>query len=110
MTVRSSVRKVEAVSAGGVVYRRGEEGVEIVLCGRTADGLWALPKGTPERGESLHEAAVREVSEETGLSVSIVGALGSVAYQFRRPGQGEHIDKTVHYYLMRPTGAGSTAR
>ena len=60
-----------AVSAGGVVYRRGPRGIEVVLCGRTEDGVWGLPKGTPSPGESLEQAAVREVTEETGLQVAI---------------------------------------
>ena len=69
-----------AVSAGGVVYRRGPSGLEVVVCGRDSDGVWGLPKGTPDAGESLEEAAVREVSEETGLQVEIVKKLGVVEY------------------------------
>ena len=38
------LRVEQAVSAGGVVFRRGEHGVEIVLCGRAHENLWALPK------------------------------------------------------------------
>jgi 8-oxo-dGTP pyrophosphatase MutT (NUDIX family) len=100
-------RVEQAVSAGGVVYRRGERGIEIVLCGRTPEGLWALPKGTPERGEELHATALREVSEETGLGVDIERELGTIQYTFARPAQGVRFEKTVHHYLMRPSGAGS---
>ncbi len=108
MTGRNgSLRVEQAVSAGGVVYRRGERGIEVVLCGRTPEGVWALPKGTPEAGESLAETAVREVSEETGLGVAIVGELGTIAYEFARPAQGVRVEKTVHHYLMCPTGIGS---
>jgi len=39
--------------AGGVVCRSGSSGLEIVICGRDADGVWGLPKGTPAAGESL---------------------------------------------------------
>jgi 8-oxo-dGTP pyrophosphatase MutT (NUDIX family) len=98
------VRVEQAVSAGGVVYRRGENGTEILLCGRMHEGLWALPKGTPERGESIEQTALREVSEETGLGVEIIGDLGSIAYGFARPGL--RIEKTVHHFLMRPDGSG----
>jgi 8-oxo-dGTP pyrophosphatase MutT (NUDIX family) len=91
-----------AVSAGGVVYRRGAEGIEVVLCGRTVDGVWGLPKGTPNPGESLEEAAVREVSEETGLQVAIERKIDTVEYWFAREGVRYH--KFVHHYLMVPIG------
>lgn len=95
-----------AVSAGGVVYRRGREGVEVVLCGRTSEGIWGLPKGTPDANESLEEAAVREVREETGLQVAIETKIGTIEYWFAREGVRYH--KFVHYYLMVATG-GSPA-
>ena len=91
-----------AVSAGGVVYRRGSSGVEVVVCGRDSDGVWGLPKGTPDPGESLEEAAVREVSEETGLEVRIADKIGVVEYWFVREGVRYH--KWVHHYLMEAIG------
>jgi 8-oxo-dGTP pyrophosphatase MutT (NUDIX family) len=94
-----------AVSAGGVVYRRGSEGVEVVLCGRSTDGVWGLPKGTPNPGESLEEAAVREVGEETGLRVAIERKIDTIEYWFAREGVRYH--KFVHHYLMVAVG-GST--
>ena len=95
------------VSAGGVVFRRAEEGIEIVLVGRTSERLWALPKGRPDAGETLEETALREVREETGLEVRIVDTVGQVEYWYTAP-DGERVDKTVHYYLMEPIG-GNTA-
>ena len=91
-----------AVSAGGVVYRRGGEGIEVVLCGRTAEGIWGLPKGTPDANESLEETAVREVSEETGLRVVIEVKIDTIEYWFAREGVRYH--KFVHHYLMVATG------
>ena len=52
----------EMVSAGGVVYRDTNDGLEVVICGRNYPAIWALPKGTPEPGESSQETAVREVA------------------------------------------------
>jgi 8-oxo-dGTP pyrophosphatase MutT (NUDIX family) len=101
------LRVEQTVSAGGVVFREGEHGVEIVLCGRVHENLWALPKGTPEPGESIEETALREVREETGLDVEIVEDLGSIEYGFARPAQGVRFEKTVRHFLMRPDGNGS---
>lgn len=79
--------------------------MEVVVCGRDSDGVWGLPKGTPDSEETLEEAAVREVSEETGLQVAIVDKVGVVEYWFVREGVRYH--KWVHHYLMEASG-GST--
>ena len=76
--------------------RRGRDGV-----------TWTLPKGTPDPGESTEETALREVAEETGLEVRIVAPLPSIEYTFVQ--DGTRIRKTVHYFLMEPTG-GDLAR
>ena len=100
----STRRRVrDAVSAGGVVFRDGDEGIEIVLVGRADEGLWALPKGTPEAGETVEETALREVREETGLEVEIVQALGDISYWFTEP-DGIRVHKVVHHFLMEPVG------
>lgn len=82
--------------------REGTAGAEIAICGRDSDGVWGLPKGTPDEGESLEAAALREVSEETGLMVEIVKKIGVVDYWFASNGVRYH--KWVHHYLMRSTG------
>jgi 8-oxo-dGTP pyrophosphatase MutT (NUDIX family) len=68
---------------------------------------WTLPKGTPDPGETTEETAIREVAEETGLEVRIVAPLPSIEYDFVQ--DGTRIHKTVHYFLMEPTG-GDLAR
>jgi len=96
-----------AVSAGGIVYRRSESGLEFAICGRDSDGVWGLPKGTPDHGESLEQTAVREVTEETGLEVRVVDKLGVIEYWFSRDGTRYH--KWVHYYLMEAIGGDTAA-
>jgi len=96
-----------AVSAGGIVYRLANNGVEVVICGRSSDGVWGLPKGTPKEGESLEETAIREVSEETGLDVRILDKIGVVEYWFAADGTRYH--KWVHHFLMEGTG-GDTSK
>ena len=98
-----SIKKGIAVSAGGVVWReaRAEGEVEIVLV-QTPARRWSLPKGTPENGEKLVDAALREVSEETGLQVAVDEKIGVMRYSF--PGEEARIEKAVHFWLMRATG------
>jgi 8-oxo-dGTP pyrophosphatase MutT (NUDIX family) len=97
-----------AVSAGGIVYRRGADGgIELAICGRDSDGVWGLPKGTPDPGESLEETALREVTEETGLEVRLADKIGVIEYWFSRDGVRYH--KWVHYYLMEAIGGDTAA-
>ena len=102
---RRGSRVREAVAAGGVVIRRGERGPEVVLAGR--EGMWVLPKGTPDADELIEDTATREVREETGLDVRIVRPIGQMEYWFALPRRRVH--KVVHFYLMEALG-GDTSR
>ena len=102
--MESTRQVVQLESAGGVVYRETARGVEVVLCGARNPRMWRLPKGTPDPGETREETALREVCEETGLEVELLDTIGSIQYQFTRPGDGAICHKTVHFYLMAPTG------
>jgi 8-oxo-dGTP pyrophosphatase MutT (NUDIX family) len=93
------------ISAGGVVYRRSDEGIDIVLASRrTRRGqlAWGLAKGGIEEEESMEDAAVREVREETGLHAEIEESLGETRYFY--VWENVRIRKTVHFFLMRHTG------
>jgi len=92
------------MSAGGVVYREREGHVEIVLVARPRHSLWALPKGTPEPGESVEQTALREVSEETGLEVAITQEIGAIHYRYVIPTENVLVTKVVHHFLMEPVG------
>ncbi len=94
-----------ASSAGGIVIRfeRGSPQLVVGRRRRERDGVtWTLPKGTPHVRETTEETAVREVREETGLEVRIVAPFDSIEYTFVQ--SGTRIHKTVHYFLMTPTG------
>src|SRR5918995_1817960 len=100
----SKLRTERVVSAGGVVMRDDGNGREVLLCGRSSDRLWALPKGTPEPDETIEQTALREVREETGVEVAPDGVIGEVKYWFSRPQDGVRYYKTVHHFLLRPIG------
>lgn len=51
-------------------------GERVLLTRRTDNGQWCMPGGAMEAGESLAECCIREVWEETGLSVRIVRLVG----------------------------------
>jgi 8-oxo-dGTP pyrophosphatase MutT (NUDIX family) len=96
------LKQASATSAGGVVVRF-EDGIPRFVAGRRKEiRTWTLPKGTPHKGETTEQTALREVTEETGLEVRILEPIDSIAYTFSQ--RGARIHKTVHYFLMEPTG------
>ena len=97
-----ALRNARATSAGGVVHRTVDGHVEIVLVHRRRPPLWALPKGTPNAGETMEETALRETREETGLQVEIEAPIRAISYVFVRGRTRFH--KSVHFYLMRAIG------
>ena len=82
------------VAAGGVLYRRAGETVEVCLVHRPRYDDWSLPKGRLEKGEHPLLAAVREVAEETGVTGRPQLLLPQVGYTLPdgRP-------KTVDFWL-----------
>lgn len=85
-------------SAGGVVYRFTAGSPRFLLI-RDSYGNWGFPKGHLERGEPADRAALREVTEETGLrSLELVGSIGSIEWHFRF--RGALIHKHCQFFLM----------
>jgi 8-oxo-dGTP pyrophosphatase MutT (NUDIX family) len=91
-------RAREETSAGGVVFRMAE-GVPFFLLIRDSYKNWGFPKGHLESGEQPEGAALREVSEETGLSdLSLRGLIDTIDWHFRF--RGRLIHKVCHFFLM----------
>lgn len=92
------MRNADDQSAGGIVVR----GAKVLLISPRSD-RWQLPKGHPEAGESLAEAAVREVAEETGVDAEVVSSLSAIEYFYVENGRGprRRIHKRVDFFLMQ---------
>ncbi len=92
------LRTATATSAGGIVvrYEAGRPQLVIGSRRRERDGrTWTLPKGTPKRGESTEQTALREVGEETGLDVRITGPLQDIEYWFVQSGCADPQDSPL---------------
>lgn len=97
------MRTVAETSAGGLVVDT-ETGRAAVIgrLDRRGRLLWSLPKGHVEQGETVEQAAVREVAEETGIDSAVVASLGSIGYWF--VAEDRRVHKTVHHFLLRALG------
>jgi len=86
-------------SAGGLVLRRDRGGYSGLVIGRSTPRIWSLPKGHIEPDETIENAALREVREETGIAASIIVKLSDIRYWFYA-NKMKH-SKIVHFFLMR---------
>lgn len=81
------------LAAGAVCWRVVGGKVRILLVSRTQHKDISLPKGKVDPGELLPQTAVREIAEETGLSVGLGAPLGEVHYKLP-----SGRDKIVYYW------------
>ena len=84
---RVAVGIVVVKNSSVLLVRRGQE---------PSKGLWSVPGGLVELGETIEEAARREIAEETGISIKIERLL-DVANNIVRDGQGKI---RFHYVLI----------
>jgi ADP-ribose pyrophosphatase YjhB (NUDIX family) len=87
----------KVTTAGGIVINRGA----ILLIKKS--GGFTFPKGHLKESESLENAALREVEEETGTKAVIVKNLGHFTRRSTED-DGEVVDKDVHMFLMSAIG------
>lgn len=90
-----------AITADCVVFGLDEEDLKVLLIQRANDpfkGKWALPGGFAALGESLEEAALRELGEETGLTNVFLEQLYTFSDPLRDP--REHVITVAYYALV----------
>ncbi|WP_108247156.1 NUDIX hydrolase [Muricauda brasiliensis] len=89
------MHKIPVVVAGGgfVINRKGK----VLFIYR--NGKWDLPKGKVDKGESIENAAIREVEEETGVKDLVIDRFLQTTYHiFKR--NGEYRLKQTHWFIM----------
>ena len=82
------------IGVGGIIFH--QDRVVLVKRGKEPGlGQWAIPGGVVRTGETLKEAVVREVSEETHLEVEVLG-LAKVLDRILRDPEG----RVVYHYVL----------
>jgi 8-oxo-dGTP diphosphatase len=81
-TAQERSSQPKPILAGGAVVTREDpaRGIEVLIIHRMRYSDWTLPKGKLDAGESLLACAVREVLEETGVTIRLGAPLDTVRY------------------------------
>jgi 8-oxo-(d)GTP phosphatase len=87
---------MEIFAAGAVCWREVGKDLMVAIIHRGRYQDWSFPKGKVDSGETLAEAAVREIKEETGLKVKLGVPLSTVSYPIDK---GK--TKVVHYWATK---------
>ncbi len=87
--------KTPVQGAGGVLFNL--EGKVLLI--RDRQGYWCFPKGHLDEGESLEQAALREVEEETGIRGTVRAPLSVTRYR-----NNKGIEREIHWFLMEGHG------
>jgi len=98
------MKKSKWSHAGGVVVRAMEGELQYLLVEASdSRGVWVLPKGHIERGETPEAAAVREVMEEAGVRAAIVARAGESEFEV----DGKTV-RTIFFVMQYQGEAGRT--
>ncbi len=84
------------VAAGAILWRLEKGELKLAIIHRARYDDWSWPKGKIDKGETIAEAAVREIREETGLRVSLGAYLAEINYKLPSGGK-----KQVHYWAAK---------
>lgn len=90
----------DIVAAGGIIVDESSGSRRVLLVHRPRYDDWSFPKGKLDPGETIEEAALREVREETGLKCRLIRKLTEARYNYRTRHTGRLKPKVVHYFLM----------
>jgi ADP-ribose pyrophosphatase YjhB (NUDIX family) len=104
LEIRASVfhQLTHVTPLGGAEAAAFDEDGRLLLIRRADDGLWALPGGLINPGETPAEAAVREMHEEAGLAVEPYALIG--VYDSRLCGSGATLQLYTFVVACRATG------
>jgi 8-oxo-dGTP pyrophosphatase MutT (NUDIX family) len=93
----------DQVSAGGVVFRRQNDQIEVVIVSVGSEHRWQLPKGLVDKDEKPEVTAVREAREEGGVTSEVVEHIETIEYWYAGIENGIRVrfHKRVHFYLLR---------
>ena len=83
-------------AAGAICWRQKSDEILVLVIHRTQRKDYSFPKGKVDPGELLPETCVREIAEETGLSISLGVPVGVTEYPLSH---GKH--KVVHYWSAK---------
>jgi len=91
-------------SAGGIVLKKIDSELRVLVTQHSGHKGWDFPKGHLESGESSEAAALREVEEETGAKAEIIEKVGQTQYFYWEDKQ--KVLKTVVFFLMKYVDEG----
>lgn len=91
------------ISSGGIVFKKDNNQLMVLLIKHAATKYWGFPKGLVgdfDKEESLETAALREVEEEGGVKAKIIAPLSQPTH-YQTSWRGQPVTKTVHYFVMQ---------
>lgn len=100
------MKRIDELKAGVAVIIFNEEN-QVLLQKRADVGLWGIPSGHIEIGETVSEAAIREVKEETNLDIRIkklIGVYSDVNSQIFTYPNGKIVHFITSCFLAEITG------